>query len=154
MAIALDRGGPFKASLDALALATGVKIPESLAIIAVNGSTSWLTLRNGFSEVAHKALRADIQAKVDDGSISKLGAFFKTQVGTRSLERKEGPETDAILSRVEDDLLNRRLDAALIEANSLPSSVKSAISVWVAKLGALSAAHSDFKDFSSAVGAL
>ena len=86
--IALDRGGPFKASLDALALATGVKIPESLAIIAVNGSTSWLTLRNGFSEVAHKALRADIQAKVDDGSISKLGAFFKTQVGTRSLERK------------------------------------------------------------------
>jgi len=144
VAIALDRGGPFKASLDALALATGVKIPESLAIIAVNGSTSWLTLRNGFSEVAHKALRADIQAKVDDGSISKLGAFFKTQVGTRSLERKEGPETDAILSRVEDDLLNRRLDAALIEANSLPSSVKSAISVWVAKLGALSAAHSDF----------
>jgi hypothetical protein len=154
VAIALDRGGPFKASLDALALATGVKIPESLAIIAVNGSTSWLTLRNGFSEVAHKALRADIQAKVDDGSISKLGAFFNTQVGTRSLERKEGPETDAILSRVEDDLLNRRLDAALIEANSLPSSVKSAISVWVAKLGALSAAHSDFKDFSSAVGAL
>ena len=154
VAIALDRGGPFKASLDALALATGVKIPESLAIIAVNGSTSWLTLRNGFSEVAHKALRADIQAKVDDGSVSKLGAFFKTQVGTRSLERKEGPETDAILSRVEDDLLNRRLDAALIEANSLPSSVKSAISVWVAKLGALSAAHSDFKDFSSAVGAL
>ena len=154
VAIALDRGGPFKASLDALALATGVKIPESLAIIAVNGSTSWLTLRNGFSEVAHKALRADIQAKVDDGSISKLAAFFKTQVGTRSLERKEGPETDAILSRVEDDLLNRRLDAALIEANSLPSSVKSAISVWVAKLGALSAAHSDFKDFSSAVGAL
>ena len=75
-------------------------------------------------------------------------------MGTRSLERKEGPETDAILSRVEDDLLNRRLDAALIEANSLPSSVKSAISVWVAKLGALSAAHSDFKDFSSAVGAL
>jgi hypothetical protein len=50
--------------------------------------------------------------------------------------------------------LNRRLEAALIEANSLPSSVKSAISVWVAKLGALSAAHSDFKDFSSAVGAL
>ena len=154
VAIALDRGGPFKASLDALALATGVKIPESLAIIAVNGTTSWLTLRNGFSDVAHKALRADIQAKADDGSISKLGAFFKTQVGTRSLERKEGPETDAILSRVEDDLLNRRLDAALIEANSLPSSVKSAISVWVAKLGALSAAHSDFKDFSSAVGAL
>ena len=154
VAIALDRGGPFKASLDALALATGVKIPESLAIIAVNGTTSWLTLRNGFSDVAHKALRADIRAKADDGSISKLGAFFKTQVGTRSLERKEGPETDAILSRVEDDLLNRRLDAALIEANSLPSSVKSAISVWVAKLGALSAAHSDFKDFSSAVGAL
>ena len=154
VAIALDRGGPFKASLDALALATGVKIPESLAIIAVNGTTSWLTLRNGFSDVAHKALRADIRAKADDGSISKLGAFFKIQVGTRSLERKEGPETDAILSRVEDDLLNRRLDAALIEANSLPSSVKSAISVWVAKLGALSAAHSDFKDFSSAVGAL
>ncbi len=153
IAAALDTGGPFKASLDALASVTGAEIPAGLAAVAENGTASWTTLRNGFSDAAHNALRADIQAKADDGSISKFGAFFKSQVGTRSLERKEGPETDAILSRVEDDLVNRRLDAALTEANSLPDAAKSAMSGWIAKLGALAAAQSDLKDLSAALGA-
>lgn len=153
IAAALDTGGPFKASLDALASVTGAEIPAGLAAVAQNGTASWTTLRNGFSDAAHNALRADIQAKADDGSISKFGAFFKTQVGTRSLERKEGPETDAILSRIEDDLENRRLDAALTEANSLPDAAKASISDWITKLGAIAAAQSDLKDLTAALGA-
>lgn len=153
IAAALDTGGPFKASLDALAGVTGAEIPAGLASVAENGTASWTTLRNSFSDAAHNALRADIQAKAEDGSMSKLGAFFKTQVGTRSLDRKEGPETDAILSRIEDDLVNRRLDAALTEANSLPDAAKSAMSDWIAKLAALTAAKTDLKDLSGALGA-
>lgn len=153
IASALDSGGPFAASLTALADVSGAEIPAGLMAVAENGTPSWTTLRNGFSDAAHNALRADIQSKADDGSISKFGAFFKSQVGTRSLERKEGPETDAILSRIEDDLVNRRLDAAVTEANSLPDAAKSAISDWIANLTALAAAQSDLKDLSAALGA-
>lgn len=153
IAAALDTGGPFAASLTALADVSGAEIPAGLMAVAENGTASWTTLRNGFSDAAHNALRADIQAKADDGSISKFGAFFKSQVGTRSLERKEGPETDAILSRIEDDLVNRRLDAAVAEANSLPDAAKSAMGDWIANLSALAAAQSDLKDLSAALGA-
>ena len=153
VALALDTGSPFKASLDALSSVAGVKIPEGLAIIAESGTPSLITLRDGFSDVAYNGLRADIQAKADGGYISKFGVFFKTQVVTRSLERQKGPETDAILSRVENDLVNRRLDAALREVNSLPDAAKSAMSDWIIKLGALSVAQSDYNDLSSALGA-
>ena len=153
IAAALDSGAPFKASLDSLVQIAGIEAPAGLIAVAENGTASWTTLRNGFSDVAHNALRSDIQAKAQDGSISKFGAFLKTQVGTRSLERKEGPETDATLSRVEDDLVNRRLSAALREANSLSDAAKSAMSDWIAKLGALSAAQSDLKALSTSLGA-
>ena len=153
VALALDTGSPFKASLDALSSVAGVKIPEGLAIIAESGTPSLITLRDGFSDVAYNGLRADIQAKADGGYISKFGVFFKTQVVTRSLERQKGPETDAILSRVEDDLVNRRLGAALKEVNSLSDAAKSAMSDWIIKLGALSVARSDYNDLSSALGA-
>jgi hypothetical protein len=153
IAAALDSGSPFAASLTALADVSGAEIPAGLAAVAENGTASWTTLRNGFSDAAHSALRADIQAKANDGSISKLGAFFKTQVGTRSLERKDGPETDAILSRIEDDLVNRRLNKALNEANSLPEAAKSAMSDWIANLSALATAKADLKDLSAALGA-
>ena len=153
IAAALDSGAPFKAALDALSQVADVTIPAGLSAVAENGTPSWTTLRNGFSDAAHNALRADIEAKAKDGSISKIGAFFKTQVGSRSLERKEGPETDAILSRVEDDLVNRRLSAALSEANNLPDAAKNAMSTWIANLAALNAAQSDLKDLSAALGA-
>jgi hypothetical protein len=153
IAAALDSGSPFAASLTALANVSGTEIPAGLTAVAENGTASWTTLRNGYSDAAHAALRADIQAKANDGSMSKLGAFLKTQVGTRSLERKEGPETDAILSRIEDDLVNRRLKAALSEANSLPEAAKSAMSGWIANLSALATAKADLKDLSAALGA-
>ncbi len=153
VAAALDSGAPFKPALDALVDVAGIEIPAGLAAVADAGTPSWTTLRNGFSDAAHQALRSDIQAQAQDGSISKLGAFLKTQVGTRSLERKEGPETDAILSRVEDDLVNRRLSAALSEAQSLPDAAKSAMSAWIANLSALDAAQTDLKDLSVSLGA-
>lgn len=150
---ALDSGAPFKAALTSLTEITGVEAPAALSAVSETGTASWTTLRNGFSDAAHTAIRADIQAQADGGSISKFGAFLKTQVGTRSLERKEGPETDAILSRVEDDLVNRRLTAALSEANSLPEAAKSSMSGWIANLASLEAAQSELKALSDTLGA-
>ena len=122
-------------------------------MIADTGTPSLTTLRNGFAANAHDALRADAKANAGDGLTSKLGAFLKTQVGSRSLERQEGDSTDAILSRVEDDLTNGRLSAALSEANTLAPAPKEAFADWIEDLGTLSAAQNALADLSNSLGA-
>ena len=150
---ALDSGAPFQTALTGLADVAKVEAPAALSAIAESGTPSWTTLRNGFSDQAHKALRADTTANASEGVMGKFSAFLKTQVGTRSLERKEGSSTDAILSRVEDDLANRRLSAALSEAESLPEAPKTAIADWIANLSALSAAQTALDDLNATLGA-
>lgn len=153
IAAALDSGAPFQTALTGLVEVANVEAPAALSAIADSGTPSWTTLRNGFSDQAHKALRADTTANASEGVVGKFSAFLKTQVGTRSLERKEGDSTDAILSRVEDDLANRRLSAALNEADSLPEAPKTAIADWIANLSALSAAQTALDDLNTALGA-
>lgn len=150
---ALDSGAPFQTALTGLVDVAKVEAPAALTAVAGSGTPSWTTLRNGFSDEAHKALRADTTANASGGVMGKFSAFLKTQVGTRSLERKEGSSTDAILSRVEDDLANRRLSAALAEADSLPEAPKTAIADWIANLSALSAAQSALVDLNATLGA-
>lgn len=151
--VALDSGAPFQSALDSLTELTGVETPEALGAVAQGGTPSWTTLRNRFSDRAHAALRADTKANAGEGVVGKFGAFLKTQVGTRSIERREGDSTDAILSRVEDDLVNRRLAAALSEANSLPEPAKAAMSQWIADLSALNAAQTALTDLNASLGA-
>lgn len=153
IAAALDSGAPFQTALTGLVEVANVEAPAALTAVADSGTPSWTTLRNGFSDQAHKALRADTTANASEGVVGKFSAFLKTQVGTRSLERKEGDSTDAILSRVEDDLANRRLSAALSEADSLPEAPKTAIADWIANLSALSAAQTALDDLNTALGA-
>lgn len=150
---ALESGGGFKPSLDGLMEITKTDAPADLAAVAETGTASWTTLRNGFTEVAHEALRVDAKATAADGVLGKFGAFLKTKVGTRSLERKDGPGTDAILSRVEDDLVNRRLSAALAEANSLPDAPKAAMADWIAQLSALTKAQAALDALTAELGA-
>ncbi|MBR9865220.1 MAG: hypothetical protein GYB24_17460 [Rhodobacteraceae bacterium] len=151
--VALDSGTPFRTALDGLVELTGTEVPDVLEAVADTGTPSWTTLRNRFSDRAHAALRADTKANAGDGVAGKLGAFLKTQVGTRSIERRDGDSADAILSRVEDDLVNRRLAAALSEANSLPEAAKAAMSQWIADLSALNAAQSALTDLNASLGA-
>lgn len=150
---ALDSGAPFQTALTGLVDVAEVAPPAALTAIADKGTPSWTTLRNRFSDEAHKALRADTTANASEGVVGKFSAFLKTQVGTRSLERNEGNSTDAILSRVEDDLVNRRLSAALTEAESLPEAPKAAIADWIANLSALSAAQSALNELNATLGA-
>ena len=150
---ALASGAPFQGALAELATLTDVAMPEALSAIADTGTPSLTTLRNGFAANAHDALRADAKANAGDGLTSKLGAFLKTQVGSRSLDRQEGDSTDAILSRVEDDLTNGRLSAALSEANTLAPAPKEAFADWIEDLGTLSAAQNALADLSNSLGA-
>jgi hypothetical protein len=150
---ALDSGSPFQSALSGLIEVTKIEAPTALSVIAETGTPSWTSLRNSFSEAAHSALRADVTANAGNGVLGKFGAFIKTQVGTRSLERKDGPETDAILSRIEDDLINRRLTAALSEAEMLPTEPKDAMAEWIASLSALALAQSALVALNASFGA-
>lgn len=138
---ALSTGAPFAAALAGLEDMTGAAPPAALAAVADSGTPSWTTLRNQFADKAHAALRADASANAGDGVGNRLGAFLRNQIGTRSLERRDGGDVDAILSRVEDDLVNRRLNAALVEANSLPDAAKAPLADWIADLAALNDAQ-------------
>lgn len=150
---ALDTGAPFSAALAGLQDVSGATPPDALAAVADSGTASWTTLRNRFADQAHAALRADATANAGDGVGSRLGAFLRSQIGTRSLERRDGTDADAILSRVEDDLVNRRLSAALSEAESLPEAARAAMADWIADLRALTQARTALDDLTVQLGA-
>ncbi len=149
---ALDSGASFQAALDGLAKIAAIAPPPELSSIAPTGTTSWANLRSAFSEVAHAALRADTQANADNGVMSKFGAFLRTQVGTRSLERRDGDDTNAVLSRIEDELIRGNLTKSLIESNSLPEAPKAAMTEWLAALTRLSNAQSAMAQLTSTLG--
>jgi len=138
---ALSDGTPFQAALAGLEEMTGTSAPAALAAVAETGTPSWETLRNQYADQAHAALRADANANAGDGMGGKLNAFLRSQISTRSLERRDGNDVDAILSRVEDDLANRRLDAALSEIAALPEAAKTPMQDWIAALKALNGAQ-------------
>jgi hypothetical protein len=153
VSVALDNGTPFKTALDGLVELTKIEAPSALAAIAETGTPGWSSLRNSFSETAQAALRADAVSNSGTGVMGKFGAFLKSQVGKRSLERQEGTGTDAILSRIEDDLANRRLSAALSETESLPETPKAAMAGWIANLTALTHAQTALDELNAALRA-
>lgn len=149
---ALDSGASFQAALDGLAKIAQIAPPQGLADIAATGTASWANLRGQFSEVAHTALRADTQANASNGVAGKFGAFLRTQVGTRSLQRREGKDANAILSRVEDELIRGNLSKALSESDNLGDAPKEAMKDWLAALNRLSAAQTAMAQIISTLG--
>ena len=149
---ALDSGAPFQPALDGLSEVSDVAIPQALTDVAATGTPGRIELRSKFPEAAHAALRADTSANANEGVFGKLGAFLQNQVGTRSTERKEGNDTDAILSRIEDDLSRGNFQSAVTEANSLAEAPKEAMAEWLSDLTRLADAQSAFSELSSALG--
>lgn len=149
---ALDSGAPFQASLDGLVQITSITPPPELTHIAATGTTSWAGLRSQFSETAHAALRADTQANASDGVVGKFSAFLRTQVGTRSLERREGGDANATLSRVEDELIRGNLSKAVNEADTLGDAPKAAMKNWLTALNRLSDAQTALAQLSNTLG--
>lgn len=150
---ALESGSPFAKQLEELRSVAGVEVPEALAAVAETGTSSWTTLRNSFSDKAYAALRAEARASAGEGMGARLRAFLRAQVATRSLERREGNDTDAILSRVEDDLVNRRLSSALAEAETLSEPARAAMADWIEDLRKLAAARAAYAELSEQLGA-
>ena len=139
---ALDTGDEFTAALADLR-ETGAEVPAALADAAETGVPTQEALSESFPEAARAALAAERSA--DGGAASSVGGFFKSQLGIRSLEPREGDDPDAVLSRAEAALRDGRLGDALSEIETLPEGARAELSDWAAEAerrrAALSAAN-------------
>ncbi|MFX0541863.1 hypothetical protein ACEWPM_009020 [Roseovarius sp. S4756] len=131
---ALDTGSEFASALGDLER-VGIPTPDALQEVAETGVATQPDLQEAFAPAARAALTA---ARRDgaDGAADGVWSFMSDQLGARSLERKEGPGTDAILSRAEDDLRQGNLQSAFSEVESLPEVARAEMSGWTAELRA------------------
>lgn len=126
---ALDTGTPFAPALGDLERA-GMSAPDALQDVAEDGVPTLAALQDSFAPAARAALatsRKEGSAEQQEGG---FWSFMSDQLGARSLERREGPGTDATLSRAEDDLRQGKLSAALDEIETLPDAARAALSDW------------------------
>lgn len=129
---ALDTGQPYADALFDLGQTTGAEIPAALAGYADTGAPTLSGLQEAFPDAARAALDASVRAAVETGEIDRFTAFLRTQLGTRSLEPREGDDPDAILSRAEAALRLGNVAAALTELETLPAAGQPAMADWIA----------------------
>ena len=133
---AIDTGRPYGDALFDLTEQAGVEAPTALAAHADTGVMTLSALQSTFPEAARAALDASVRAAVAAGEMDRVSAFVRLQLGTRSLEPKDGTDADAILSRAEAALKTGQLHVALTELAVLPDAGKPALEGWVADAAA------------------
>ena len=129
---ALDNGGAFEATVANLAGA-GVDIPPVLKDAATGGVPTLLDLQESYPDAARAGLAASVKATTGDGVGDKIGAFFRSQVGARSLEPREGDDPDAVLSRAEAALGSGDIAGVIALVAALPEEGQAAMSGWVSE---------------------
>jgi len=72
--------------------------------------------------------------------VSGVESFFRSQVGRRSTEPREGDDPDAVLSRAEAAVKAGDLDTALSELAALPEVGQEKLAGWYAMVDARQAA--------------
>lgn len=126
---AIETGDDFSAALTTL-IDGGVSVPSELSNVA-EGVPTLATLKAGFSDAAHAALKASIKQETPESLVGKLAGFFKSQVTVRSLDPQEGETTDAVLSRIQGALDGEDLAFALKQTVGLNDASKSAMANWL-----------------------
>ncbi|HHC30040.1 MAG TPA: hypothetical protein ENK80_05710 [Rhodobacterales bacterium] len=127
---ALETGEPYEGALGDLTAAADVEVPEGLAQFAADGVPTLASLQETFAPAARASLDAATRAQVESGEVSRFSAFVKTQLGTRSLEPREGDDPDAVLSRAEAAVKQGDIGAALVELDALPEAAHPAMAEW------------------------
>ena len=126
----LDNGGAFEATVTNLAEA-GVDVPQVLKDAAKGGVPTLLDLQETYPQAARAGLAASVKATTGDGVGDKIGAFFRSQVGARSLEPREGDDPDAVLSRAEAALGKGDIAGVIALVGALPEEGQAAMAGWV-----------------------
>lgn len=122
---AFDSGTSYSEPLSRLR-ATGQQIPAALAENE-GGIPTLADLRADFPAAARDAL-----AVTRGAGNESVSGFFKTQLGIRSLEPKEGDDPDAILSRAEAAVADGNIAKALEELSALPPEAQAELTDWTA----------------------
>ncbi len=130
--VALDTGASFGDALAALEDA-GTEVPATLRGVADGSAATLADLQSSFPVAARAALVASTRAEAEDGSVDRLTAFMRTQLGARSLEPRAGNDPDAILSRAEAAVGRGDLQSALDEIATLPEAGQAELSDWTAR---------------------
>jgi hypothetical protein len=128
---AVDTGADFAPALADLEQ-TGLSVPDALRA-ASEGVPTQSSLQETFAPAARAALaaaRASGETGKEGGS--KFWSFMGDQLGARSLEPREGPGTDATLSRAEAALRAARLEDALAEIDTLSDPARAEMTDWAA----------------------
>lgn len=131
---ALDTGSAFAPALGDLERA-GMSAPDALQEVAEAGAPTQADLQESFAPAARAAL-ATVRKSGEGGEGAGFWSFMLDQLGARSLERREGPGVDAVLSRAVDDVRQGNLQSALTEIDALPEPAKAALSEWAADVRA------------------
>ncbi len=143
---ALESGAPYRAAIVDLRSATGDGVASVLEDHADTGVVTLSALIESYPEAARAALAKAREDKVDADSGSKLGNFLKTQFGARSVEAREGSDTDAVLSRAEAALKAGELNTALGIIETLAEGPKTVMADWVAQAQTRAAATQAAED--------
>lgn len=130
---AMESGQPFDDALFDLSQSSDAELPAALSDVAAEGVPTLGALQASFPEAAREALDASIRAMVEAGEIGRGEAFLRTQLGTRSLEPKEGGDPDAVLSRAEAALKAGDLATALSELEGMPEAADAALAPWISR---------------------
>ena len=131
---ALDSGSAYADAVADLE-AAGIAVPAGLAAAAASGVPTRAQLAAGFGPAARAALAVAHRDVEGLGMADRVAAFFKAQLGIRSLAPREGDDPDAILSRAEAALGANDLAAALAELAALPPGPAAEMAAWAAAAG-------------------
>lgn len=148
---ALDNGAAFEGPLSNLAATENVEIAQVLKDTAKTGVPTLASLQEGFPDAARAALAASIKATSGDGVMDKLGSFFQSQVGGRSLEPRQGDDPDAVLSRAEAAIGNGDIAGAVSLVAQLPEAGQNAMSAWLSAAKTRSASIRAIKTLSDSL---
>lgn len=124
---AVDRGGSFAPELEAFASVA----PDNPAIaklreFAASGVPTQGELVERFPDAANAMIEAMDPVSENAGIFDRLAASAKSMVKVRKVGDVEGDSTEAIAARLEYQLKNGNLDAAVGEWDALPEKAKAA----------------------------
>lgn len=134
LTFAAESGRAYQAELEEFASFSGATIPEVIASNAPIGLPHITQLEEDFTKAAHTAIRESIKSEAGDGTLSRVSAFFQSQVATRSLEPQDGSGTDAILSRAGAALAAGDLGTVLSETDGLSETAKAPLASVLNKI--------------------
>lgn len=140
---ALDRGVT-AADAGAALTGAGINTPEALQ----RDVPSLASLQEGFAEASRSALRAALGEDSASGG-NVVTNFLRAQTGARSVEPREGSDTDAVLSRANAHVEAGHIGVALDEMEALADTARNApaMAAWLQSANA-------YRDAQDALSAL